>query len=68
MFLIQGCLTDSHNPHTGVSYYNLLIRDSLATLIHPNEFFDGAFTLDARDMIVGGVDNWGQENWTCNAY
>jgi len=24
--------------------------------------------LDARDMIGGGVDNWGQENWTCNAY
>jgi hypothetical protein len=28
----------------------------------------GALTLDARDMIVGGVDNWGQENWTCNGY
>ena len=28
----------------------------------------GALALDARDMIVGGVDNWGQENWSCNAY
>src|SRR3990172_717282 len=27
-----------------------------------------ALALDARDMIVGGVDNWGQENWSCNAY
>jgi len=26
-----------------------------------------ALTLDARDMIAGGVDNCGQENWTCNA-
>ena len=28
----------------------------------------GLLTLDARDMIVVGVDNWGQENWNCNAY
>jgi glycine reductase len=28
----------------------------------------GLLTLDARDMIAGGVDNWGRENWTCKAY
>jgi glycine reductase len=27
-----------------------------------------ALTLDARDMVIGGVDNWGQESWTCSAY
>jgi hypothetical protein len=28
----------------------------------------GPLTLDARDMIAGGVDNWGKENWTCKGY
>ena len=28
----------------------------------------GPLTLDARDMIAGGVDNWGRENWMCKAY
>ena len=28
----------------------------------------GPFTLDARDMIVGGVDTWRPEHWTCRAY
>ncbi|MFQ5852986.1 MAG: glycine/sarcosine/betaine reductase component B subunit [Candidatus Binatia bacterium] len=44
--LIQGCLTDSHHPHSGVGYYGLPIRDSLATTVHPNEFLDGAVTVD----------------------
>jgi glycine reductase len=25
-------------------------------------------SLDARDMVIGGVDNWGKESWTCAAY
>jgi glycine reductase len=28
----------------------------------------GALTLDARDMIVGGVDIWGSESWSCAVY
>ena len=28
----------------------------------------GSLVLDARDMIAGGVDNWGRENWLCNLY
>ena len=44
--LIQGCLTDSHHVHSGVSYYGLPIRDSLATFVHPNELLDGAVTVD----------------------
>jgi glycine reductase len=28
----------------------------------------GPFTLDARDMIVGGVDNWGGDKWACRLY
>ena len=27
-----------------------------------------ALTLDARDMIIGGVDNWGRRDWTCAPY
>ncbi len=42
--LVQGCLTSSHSPHPGVSYYGLPIRDSLATFVHPNELADGAVT------------------------
>ncbi|MBI4526657.1 MAG: hypothetical protein HY695_22895 [Deltaproteobacteria bacterium] len=37
-----------HNPHSGLAYYGLPIRESLPTLIHPNEFLDGAITKDAR--------------------
>jgi glycine reductase len=44
--LIQGCLTDSQHPHPGVSYYGMPIKDSLATIIHPNELLDGAVTCD----------------------
>src|SRR5262245_58280009 len=28
----------------------------------------GRFTLDARDMIVGGVDNWGGDQWMCELF
>ncbi|MBI3057732.1 MAG: hypothetical protein HYY81_00235 [Deltaproteobacteria bacterium] len=28
----------------------------------------GSLTLDARDMIVGGVDIWGRQSWTCREY
>lgn len=28
----------------------------------------GPLQLDARDMLTGGVDNWGSQAWTCNAY
>ena len=27
-----------------------------------------AMTLDARDMIIGGVDNWGGGSWTCKGW
>jgi glycine reductase len=26
------------------------------------------FTLDARDMIAGGVDNWGGGGWVCELF
>ena len=46
IMLIQCCLTESHQAHSGVSYYGLPIRDSLATVVHPNELMEGAVTPD----------------------
>ncbi|MBI4527235.1 MAG: hypothetical protein HY695_25865, partial [Deltaproteobacteria bacterium] len=35
-------------PHSGVALYGLPIREAFPTLVHPNEFLDGAVTSDAR--------------------
>jgi glycine reductase len=62
VLLIQGCLTDSPNPHSGVSYYGVPIRDSLATVIHPNEFLDGAFSMYATRCIAYFPVTWDWQN------
>src|SRR5258706_93091 len=46
VMLIQGCITDPQHFHSGVGYYGLSLRESLATFVHPNEIFDGAITVD----------------------
>jgi len=46
VMLIQGCITDPQHVHSGVGYYGLSFRESLATFVHPNEIFDGAITVD----------------------
>ena len=28
----------------------------------------GPLSLDARDMLIGSVDNWGGQSWVCRAY
>jgi hypothetical protein len=60
--LIQGCLTDSHNVHSGVSYYGLPIRDSLATFVHPNELLDGAMTATATRAVGHFPITWDWQN------
>lgn len=60
--LIQGCLTDSHNIHSGLSYYGLPIRDSLATFIHPNELLDGAVTVAATRAVGHFPITWDWQN------
>jgi glycine reductase complex component B subunit alpha and beta len=60
--LIQGCLTDSHNVHSGVSYYGLPIRDSLATFMHPNELIDGAITVTATRAVGHFPITWDWQN------
>jgi glycine reductase complex component B subunit alpha and beta len=46
VMLLQGCITDPQHVHSGVGYYGLSLRDSMATFVHPNELFDGAITVD----------------------
>ncbi|MGH7888280.1 MAG: glycine/sarcosine/betaine reductase component B subunit, partial [Candidatus Binatia bacterium] len=45
VMLIQGCITDPQHFHSGVGYYGMSLRESLATFVHPNEIFDGAITV-----------------------
>ena len=42
--LIQGVITFAQDPHGGVSYYGMPLRESLNTLLHPNELLDGVLT------------------------
>ncbi len=60
--LVQGCLTDSHHVHSGVSYYGLAIRDSLATFVHPNELLDGAVTVTATRAVGHFPITWDWQN------
>jgi glycine reductase complex component B subunit alpha and beta len=60
--LIQGCLTDSQQSHSGVSYYGLPIRDSLATLIHPNELIDGAVATNTTRGVAYSPTTWDWQN------
>ncbi|MGH7873929.1 MAG: glycine/sarcosine/betaine reductase component B subunit [Candidatus Binatia bacterium] len=46
VMLVQGCITDPQHVHSGVGYYGLSLRSSMATFVHPNELFDGAVTVD----------------------
>ena len=46
VMLVQGCITDPQHVHSGVGYYGLSLRQSMATFVHPNELFDGAVTVD----------------------
>jgi glycine reductase complex component B subunit alpha and beta len=59
---IQGCLTDSRHFHSGLSYYGMPIRDSLATVIHPNELFDGAITINTLRGIGYYPNTWDWQN------
>src|SRR5262245_5590726 len=60
--LIQGCLTDAQQTHSGVSYYGLPIRESLATLIHPNELLDGAITTNTTRAVGYSPTTWDWQN------
>jgi len=60
--LIQGCLTDDHQPHSGVSYYGIPIRESLSTFVDPNELLDGAIAVIATGGIGYFPITWDWQN------
>ncbi|MBI2180306.1 MAG: hypothetical protein HYU31_05740, partial [Deltaproteobacteria bacterium] len=45
---VLTCLTEWHHAHSLIAYCGLPIRESLPTLMHPNELLDGTITVDAR--------------------
>ncbi|MBI4320514.1 MAG: hypothetical protein HY675_18650 [Chloroflexi bacterium] len=55
---ILSFLTEWHLPPASIAYYGLPIWESLPTLVHPNEFFDGAITTDARKGHSSWPLNW----------
>jgi sarcosine reductase len=60
--LIQGCLTDDHHVHSGVSYYGLSIRESLSTVVHPNELLDCAMAVNTTRGIGYFPITWDWQN------
>ena len=69
--LIQGCITDPQHVHSGVGYYGLSLRESLATFLHPNELFDGAITVDTTRSGRGYYPttwDWQNHPLVCGLY
>jgi len=60
--LIQGCLTDAQQAHSGVSYYGLPIRESLTTAIDANELLDGAVTVNTTRCVAYSPTTWDWQN------
>jgi glycine reductase len=60
--LIQGCITQAQQPHSGIAYYGLPIRESLPTAIHPNELLDGAVTTNTTRGIGYYPTSWDWQN------
>ncbi|MSP38167.1 MAG: hypothetical protein EXR70_06720 [Deltaproteobacteria bacterium] len=60
--LIQGCITQAQQPHSGVSYYGLPMRESLPTALHPNELLDGAVTMNTTRGIGYYPTTWDWQN------
>ena len=60
--LIQGCLTNSQGAHSNMSYYGMLMRESLATVMHPNELLDGAIAVCATRAVAYFPVTWDWQN------
>jgi sarcosine reductase len=60
--LIQGCITQAQQPHSGIAYYGLPIRESLPAAIHPNELLDGAVTPNTTRGIGYYPTSWDWQN------
>lgn len=60
--LIQGCQTDTNHPHSGLSYYGMSVRESLATFVHPNEMLDGVLAVNTTQAICHHPTTWDWQN------
>ena len=60
--VIVGCITESEHLPTGLGYYGLPVRESLATVVHPNEMLDGAVTGNTLKTIAYYPTTWDWQN------
>jgi glycine reductase len=60
--LIQGCLSNTQGAHSNMSYYGMLMRESLASVIHPNELLDGAIAVCATRAVGYFPITWDWQN------
>ena len=62
VYVLTCCTTLAPDSHSGTAYYGLPIRESLPTLMHPNEFLDGALTTDVRRGNGAFITTWAWMN------
>ena len=60
--VIVGCITESEHLPSGLGYYGLPVRESLATVAHPNELMDGAVTGNTLKTIAYYPTTWDWQN------
>ncbi len=60
--VIVGCITESEHLPSGLGYYGLPVRESLATVVHPNELMDGAVTGNTLKTIAYYPTTWDWQN------
>ena len=60
--VIVGCITESEHLPSGLGYYGLPVRESLSTVVHPNELLDGAVTGSTLKTIAYSPTTWNWQN------
>jgi len=60
--LVIGSITEGEHLPSGVGYYGLPIRESLSTIVHPNELIDGAVTGNTIKTVSYYPTTWDWQN------
>lgn len=60
--VIVGCITESEHLPSGLGYYGLPVRESLSTVVHPNELLDGAVTGNTLKTVAYYPTTWDWQN------
>jgi len=60
--LIIGCITEGEHLPSGLGYYGLPVRESLSTVVHPNELIDGAVTGNTIKTVSYYPTTWDWQN------